>query len=74
MRIDRLIRKARKIRKKVGASDDLQEPIWRKPKGMHQKTFDRYANEDEAITDEINEYIKAKFQLCGERIPRGFLL
>jgi len=74
MRIDRLIRKARKIRKKVGASDDLQEPIWRKPKGMHQKTFDRYANEDEAITDEINTYIKAKFQLCGERTPRGFLL
>jgi hypothetical protein len=71
---DRLIRKARKIRKKVGASDDLQEPIWQKPKGMHQKTFGRYANEDKAITDEISEYIKAKFQLCGERIPRGFLL
>ena len=74
MRIDRLIRKARKIRKKVGASDDLQEPIWRKPKGMHKKTFDRYAYEDEAITNEINAYIKAKLQLCGEHTQRGLLL
>ena len=32
-------------------------------KACTKKPFDRYANEDEAITDEINEYIKAKFQL-----------
>jgi len=41
---------------------------------MHQKTFDRYVNEDEAITDEINAFIKAKLQLCGEETQRGFLL
>jgi len=41
---------------------------------MHQKTFERYAKEDDAITNEINAYIKAKFQLCGERTPSGFLL
>jgi len=40
-RPDRLLRKARKIRKRLGASDDLIEPIWHRPKGMHQKTFDR---------------------------------
>ena len=54
------------------ASDDLQEPIWRKPKGTHEEAFDRYANEDEAIIDEINASIKAKFQLCGARTPRIF--
>ena len=50
-RSDRLMRKARKIRERLGASNDLFEPIWIKPKYMHQKTFDRlrreadYANE-----------------------------
>ncbi len=38
---DRLMRKARKIRKRIGASHDLFEPIMSKPKQMHQKTFDR---------------------------------
>ena len=37
----RMIRKTRKIRERLGASDNLFEPIWEKPKGMHQKTFDR---------------------------------
>lgn len=44
-RHDRLIRKARKIRKRLGASGDLTEPILFKPKHMHQKTFDRLCNE-----------------------------
>ena len=47
--IDRLMRKARKIRKRLGASDELSEPILEKPKYMHQKTFDRLrAKADEA--------------------------
>lgn len=40
-RPDRLMRKARKIRKRLGASKNLFEPILFKPKHMHQKTFDR---------------------------------
>jgi hypothetical protein len=40
-RPDRLMRKARKIRKRLGASMNLMEPILFKPKNMHQKTFDR---------------------------------
>lgn len=40
-RSDRLIRKARKIRGRLGASNNLFEPIRSKPKYMHWKTFDR---------------------------------
>ena len=57
MRANRLIRKARKIRALVGASDDLQEPIWRKPKGMHRKTFDRLSRKDQIISAEIDSFI-----------------
>lgn len=57
MRADRLIRKARKIRALVGASDDLQEPIWRKPKGMHRKTFDRLSQKDRIISAKIDSFV-----------------
>ena len=46
---DRLMRKARKIRKRLGASNNLVQPILFKPKNMHQKTFDRlYREADDA--------------------------
>jgi hypothetical protein len=38
---DRLIRKAQKIRVRLGVSRNLLVPILFKPKNMHQKTFDR---------------------------------
>ena len=44
---DRLMRKARKIRERLGASDNLSESILFKPKNMHQKTFDRLRREAE---------------------------
>ena len=47
--IDRMMRKARKIRDRLGASHNLSMPIWRKPKGMHQKTFDQLKREDREI-------------------------
>ena len=43
----RLIRKARKIRERLGASDDLMEPILLKPKNMHWATFHRLRREAE---------------------------
>jgi hypothetical protein len=46
-RADRLMRKARKIRERLGLGDDLTEPILFKPKNMHQKTFDRLRREAE---------------------------
>lgn len=39
VRMDRLMRKARKIRHRLGAGDDLTIPIWQRPKGMHEQTF-----------------------------------
>ncbi len=44
-RPDRLMRKARNIRARLGASNNLIEPILFKPKNMHQKTFDRLRRE-----------------------------
>ena len=44
--IDRLMRKQRKIRERLGASDILVDPILFKPKGMHQKTFNRLRNKE----------------------------
>ncbi len=42
---DRLIRKAQKIRVRLGVSRNLRVPILFKPKNMHQKTFDRLRRE-----------------------------
>lgn len=42
----RLIRKIRRIRQKLNASDELFGIIWHKPKGMHHKTFYRLVEED----------------------------
>ena len=44
-RPDRLMRKARKIRARLGASNNLIDPILFKPKNMHQKTFDHLRRE-----------------------------
>jgi hypothetical protein len=38
---DRMRRKALKIRQRLGANDNLFTPIWEKPKGMHQSTFEK---------------------------------
>jgi len=43
--VDRMMRKQWKIRERLGASNSLFDPILFKPKGMHQKTFDRLRNE-----------------------------
>lgn len=49
-KVARLMRKARKIRSKLGASDNLFEPIWDKPKHMHHNTFDRLKREADRVT------------------------
>jgi len=48
---DRLMRKARKIRARLGVSNNLVEPILFKPKNMHQKTFDRLRREADHATN-----------------------
>ena len=50
-RSDRLMRKARKIRQRLDASDSLCDPIWEKPRGMHWKTFERLVRAERAAND-----------------------
>lgn len=50
---DRMRRKSRKLRSLLGASDDLFEPVLFKPKGMHQKTFDRLRKTEYAATQAV---------------------
>ena len=56
---DRLMRKARKIRRRLGASMNLTESVWRKPKGMHWKTFERL-REEAAAADNWSVVLAAR--------------
>jgi hypothetical protein len=39
--LDRASRKARKLRRKLGDDGGIGDPIWKKPKGMHWRTFEK---------------------------------
>lgn len=52
-RIDRYMRKTRKIRNKLGASMDLTESVWVKPKGMHWKTFERLSRQEHKANQKV---------------------
>jgi hypothetical protein len=64
-KVDRLIRKARKIRRQLGASENLFEPIIFKPKNMHQKTFDRLRQK----ADQANN---VSGLICGQQLGINF--
>jgi zinc-ribbons len=49
--VHRMHRKARKIRKRLGASHSLLEPIWIKPKGMHWATFERLCERERTVNN-----------------------
>lgn len=49
--IERLIRKAQKIRERLGADLSLFVSIEKKPKGMHWSTFERLALQEEIAND-----------------------
>jgi hypothetical protein len=48
----RLLRKARKIRERLGANGDIDAPIIIKPLGMHYGTFNRLRNEVNNVSDQ----------------------
>jgi len=62
-RDDRAMRKARKIRQELGASMNLLEPIWQKPKGMHWRTFERLRQK--ALQAEEMSWMEAAIRLPG---------
>ena len=58
--MDRMMRKARKICRRLGASESLFDPIWEKPKGMmYRKTFERLVREERAA-DEACSFASAE--------------
>jgi hypothetical protein len=65
-REDRLMRKARKIRRRLGMGDDLMEPIWFKPKNMHQKTFNR-------LCEEAKQAENLGWIVAGQRFGLGII-
>ena len=60
--IDQLIRKIRKIRKRVGASSNLSEPIQSKPKHMHWKTFMQLRQKENILSQ---KYVQTVFSYLG---------
>ena len=64
IRTDRAMRKARRIRRRLGASASLFEPVWIKPTGMHWKTFERLrAQERKYSSLSLDWLIKAEASL-----------
>jgi hypothetical protein len=64
--MDRLLRKAQKIRRQLGVSESLSEPIIFKPKGMHQKTFDRLRHNLYFIEESINTHMYLLFSRLSQ--------
>ena len=56
---DRMIRKAKKLRSKLGASMNLRLPISERPHGMYRTTFDRFIKQDQ---DNVRHVIGAYSQ------------
>jgi len=65
--VDRLMRKAKKIRERLGCPRNLREPILFKPKGMHQKSFDRLWLPEMIIMRQFNRGAIAALDLLEVR-------
>lgn len=65
--LDRMVRKARKIRRKLDIgtnwwdADCLSDPIFMKPKGMHQKTFDRLKQAENRLQHGIERVFVSRY-------------
>ncbi len=67
--LDRGLRKSRKLRRKLGDNGGLGDPILRKPKGMHWRTFDRLRNQIDAHEQVAEAYfIEGAMRLLGRRL------
>jgi hypothetical protein len=73
--MDRMARKARKIRRRLGADEYLESPIWEKPKGMHWSTFERLKLEEavanQASTVQLFEKMAVLLKLEGSDWAAG---
>lgn len=57
-----LIRKAQKIRRRLGGSSNLTLPFPKKPKWMHWKTYDEFLSEAYNLELSISKALAAKFE------------
>ncbi len=65
----RLMRKAKKIREKLDSPRDLSKPILFKPKGMHQRTFDKLWFDAMFIQHWLNRVANAEYQSTQHKNP-----
>jgi hypothetical protein len=70
--LDRANRKARKLRRKLNDDGGIGDPIWKKPKGMHWRTFERLREKVERQDEIANgAFIAHAARLIGwERLMR----
>lgn len=66
--LDRMIRKTRKLRSKIDGDIDLETPIFRKPKGMHWRTFNRQVNLEKRINELVQHGIEKKIMILTKFI------
>lgn len=60
--LDRQMRKSRKIRRRLGASESLFDPIFFKPKRMHGETFIRLSREATEIDRKVHLALLERFR------------
>ncbi len=66
---DRAARRADKIRERLGWEQGISNPKgWRKPKGMHWRTFARLNKEHDALVSEALAGMAVRFNLLGESL------
>lgn len=52
---DRMLRRARRVRDRVGGSGNLLKDFPDRPKGMHQETYEHFLGKDNQIWDEVGK-------------------
>src|SRR5258706_15383176 len=68
---DRALRRARNLRRRLGAGLVVGDPIWDKPKGMNWRTFDRLKEEAERADEMADIYFVAGgLRIIGQCLPR----
>jgi len=64
-RLERMMRKARKIRRRLDADIDIDFPILEKPKGMHWKTYNRLKFSEEKSYQQLSEIFDLKITMMS---------
>jgi len=65
--LERMIRKARKIRERLDADMSLDFPILDKPKGMHWKTFNKLKHKEKIVNEKFSAIFDLKLATLQQR-------